>query len=163
MTDRTIIERIKSFGVDYPRLHAALDQQDNWGALVNSFVYLTVLGVVEDAMKKDHAAFIARNLRVQERRGQLNETTATQLRSARLNRGLGIHLAAHLAGITGGYLSRLERGLRRPSHRVVDQLAAALHLDPDLVSALHAEARPDFARPDFVHGQDPTTTRKELS
>jgi hypothetical protein len=60
MSDQSIIEKIKTFGVDYPRLHNALEQKDNWGALVNSFVYLTVLGVVEDAMKKDHAATLER-------------------------------------------------------------------------------------------------------
>ena len=52
-TDRTIIARIKHLGVDYKKLSNALSQKDNWGALVNSYIYLTVLGVVEDAMKKD--------------------------------------------------------------------------------------------------------------
>lgn len=52
MTNADIIEKCEKFGVDYDRLKAALDQNDNWGALVHSFEYLTVLGVVEDAMRK---------------------------------------------------------------------------------------------------------------
>jgi hypothetical protein len=48
--DKTIIERIKTLGVDADRLKSALDGHDNWGSLVHSFVYLTVLGVVCDAM-----------------------------------------------------------------------------------------------------------------
>lgn len=52
MTDSEIIARIEKFGVDYKRLHEALDASDNWGGMVHSFVYLTVLGVVEDAMRQ---------------------------------------------------------------------------------------------------------------
>jgi transcriptional regulator with XRE-family HTH domain len=84
-------------------------------------------------------------------RGQLEQATAARLRHPRLSQGLGLHRAAHLTGITAGYLSRLERGLRRPSHRVADQLATALHLDPDLAHALHAEARPDPEGPPVRH------------
>ena len=48
-----IIERIRELGIDYPRLKAVLDNPDNWGALVNAFEYLTVLGVVCDAMREE--------------------------------------------------------------------------------------------------------------
>ena len=53
MTDSQIIARIKAFGVHHKRLKAALDQSDNWGSMVHSFEYLTVLGVVEDAMRQE--------------------------------------------------------------------------------------------------------------
>jgi hypothetical protein len=52
-TDKTIIERIKTLGIDADRLKDALDSRDNWGALVHSFEYLTVLGVVCDAMQAE--------------------------------------------------------------------------------------------------------------
>lgn len=55
MSDQEIIEAIKSYGIDYERLKAALDTKDNWGALVHSFEYLTVLGIVETAMRKEAA------------------------------------------------------------------------------------------------------------
>lgn len=54
MTDAQIIERIKAQGIDYKRLKSCLDGHDNWGKLVHSFEYLTVLGVVCDAMRKDY-------------------------------------------------------------------------------------------------------------
>ena len=53
MGDDAIIERIKELGVDAKRLKGALDGHDNWGSLVHSFEYLTVLGVVCDAMTAD--------------------------------------------------------------------------------------------------------------
>lgn len=51
--DNTIIERCKAHGIDRKRLTAALDSNDNWGALVHSFEYLTVLGIVADAMTRE--------------------------------------------------------------------------------------------------------------
>lgn len=45
-----IVARCEELGVDYARLHACLDYKDAWGKLVHSFEYLTVLGVVEQAM-----------------------------------------------------------------------------------------------------------------
>jgi len=53
MSDDKIIRSIKAFGVDYKRLNEALNSNDNWGHLVHSFEYLTVLGVVEDAMREE--------------------------------------------------------------------------------------------------------------
>lgn len=50
-SDRDILGRIRALGVDYERLKAALDSHDAWGGLVHSFEYLTVLGVVCDAMR----------------------------------------------------------------------------------------------------------------
>lgn len=52
-SDKTIIETIKGLGIDADRLKDALDSRDNWGALVHSFEYLTVLGVVCDAMQDE--------------------------------------------------------------------------------------------------------------
>jgi hypothetical protein len=47
-----IIARCEAYGINYERLKACLDQHDNWGDMVHSFEYLTVLGIVEDAMKE---------------------------------------------------------------------------------------------------------------
>ena len=46
-----IVERCNAQGIDYERLSSALDSHDQWGQLVHSFVYLTVLGIVADAMR----------------------------------------------------------------------------------------------------------------
>lgn len=46
-----LFKRIESLGVDFDRLSTALSQRDNWGELVHSFEYLTVLGCVEDAWR----------------------------------------------------------------------------------------------------------------
>lgn len=54
--DSTIIGRIEALGVDADRLKSALDGHDRWGSLVHSFVYLTVLGVVCDAMQEEKKA-----------------------------------------------------------------------------------------------------------
>jgi hypothetical protein len=50
MNDRSIITKCKLLGIDGQRLKQCLDGQDNWGAMVHAFEYLTVLGVVCDAM-----------------------------------------------------------------------------------------------------------------
>lgn len=50
MADNDIIARCEQMGVDHERLAACLDAKDNWGDLVHSFEYLTVLGVVREAM-----------------------------------------------------------------------------------------------------------------
>jgi len=51
MSDQYIIEQIKAYGIDYERLKKCLDQPDDWGGMVHSFEYLTVLSVVEIAMR----------------------------------------------------------------------------------------------------------------
>ncbi len=46
-----IIESIEFYGIDYKRLKGALDSNEKWGSMVHAFEYLTVLGVVETAMR----------------------------------------------------------------------------------------------------------------
>ena len=48
-----IIERCKELGIDFERLDKALSTRDNWGGMINAFEFLTVLGVVADAMRED--------------------------------------------------------------------------------------------------------------
>lgn len=53
MSDAKFTQRLHELGIDHDRLKACLDTKDNWGALVHSFEYLTVLGVVEQAMREE--------------------------------------------------------------------------------------------------------------
>ncbi len=53
MTNLSIIERCEALGIDFERLDKALDSHDNWGHMVHSFEYLTVLGIVRDAMRAE--------------------------------------------------------------------------------------------------------------
>lgn len=53
MADKDILDQCRKHGVDGERLRKALDSRDNWGALVHSFEYLTVLGIVADAFAKE--------------------------------------------------------------------------------------------------------------
>ena len=76
-------------------------------------------------------------------RGHLHPSTATRLRTARLARGLGLRQAAGILGLNGGYLSRLERGLRRPSVDVAMEIVRLYQLDHDLAVDLITQARPD--------------------
>lgn len=48
----SLFTAIEGFGVSHERLKKALDQHDNWGGMVHSFEYLTVLGVVEGLWRK---------------------------------------------------------------------------------------------------------------
>jgi transcriptional regulator with XRE-family HTH domain len=78
--------------------------------------------------------------RVWRERGALSPRTARLLRQARIERGLGLREAARLLQLDPGYLSRLERGLRRPSVEVADRLGSVMGLVPDAADALLAEA-----------------------
>lgn len=53
-----IIARCAELGVDKERLRQALDQGDNWGDMIHAFEYLTVLGVVADAMTNPREGWV---------------------------------------------------------------------------------------------------------
>ena len=76
-------------------------------------------------------------------RGRLSPHTAALLRQARLARGLSLRAAARLLGVDPGYLSRLERGQRRPSIDVAHGLIRLLDADMGLAGDLTAQARHD--------------------
>lgn len=48
-----LIQRLEGYGVTYERLKSALDSKDNWGSMVHSFEYITVLSTVETLWRKD--------------------------------------------------------------------------------------------------------------
>ena len=56
------------------------------------------------------------------------ETRTPPLRAVRVAHGLGLRQVAKRAGIDPGHLSRIERGLSRPSLTVLSRLAHALGL-----------------------------------
>ena len=51
-----IIAKLKALGIDHKRLKGCLDAKDNWGDMIHAFEYLTVLGVVCDAMAEHSEA-----------------------------------------------------------------------------------------------------------
>ena len=61
---------------------------------------------------------------------------AAELRAVRHDRRLGLREVARAAGISAGYLSRLERAERCPRVPVPVRLALVLDLDDDLADAL---------------------------
>lgn len=52
LSDQTIIDKLAELGIDYQRLKACMDARDNWGGMVHAFEYLSVCGVVLDAMRR---------------------------------------------------------------------------------------------------------------
>ena len=62
-----------------------------------------------------------------EQLGTLGEFIAAQRRSARLS----LRQLAEQAGVSNPYLSQIERGLRRPSAEVLQQLATALRISAE--------------------------------
>lgn len=69
------------------------------------------------------------------------------LRRQRELSALTVRQVATLAGISNPYLSQIERGLREPSERVLEQLAQALDLTADAVRE-RAGLTPDEAPDD---------------
>jgi len=65
---------------------------------------------------------------------------AADLRHARQARGFTLRHAAALIGVSAGYLSRLERGLRAPRMAVAERWAAVLRVDGDLAGELRDAA-----------------------
>jgi transcriptional regulator with XRE-family HTH domain len=62
-----------------------------------------------------------------EQLGSLGEFIAAQRRSARLS----LRQLAEQAGVSNPYLSQIERGLRKPSAEVLQQLATALRISAE--------------------------------
>lgn len=78
--------------------------------------------------------------RVTQGRGALSPRAARLLKQARTRRGLTLRRAAREVGVNPGYLSRLERGLRRPSIEVACRLIWIFEMDPATRVALLLEA-----------------------
>jgi len=72
--------------------------------------------------------------------GRLDPELAAWLRAFRQATGISLPRLGRAAQISAGYLSELERGLKRPRVETVWKLDRVLHFDRDLREALYAAA-----------------------
>jgi transcriptional regulator with XRE-family HTH domain len=79
--------------------------------------------------------------------GKTVETLGDYLREQRVSARLSLRQLAEQAGVSNPYLSQIERGLRRPSADVLQQLAKALR-----ISAEQLYLRAGIVNPDQVVG-----------
>ena len=63
--------------------------------------------------------------------GKTVEDVGEYLRQQRVSAQLSVRQLAALAGVSNPYLSQIERGLRRPSAQVLQQLAKALRISAE--------------------------------
>src|SRR4029078_10451382 len=63
--------------------------------------------------------------------GKTVETLGDYLREQRVNAQLSLRQLAEQTGVSNPYLSQIERGLRRPSAEVLQQLAKALRISAE--------------------------------
>src|SRR5881397_589780 len=63
--------------------------------------------------------------------GQTVETLGDYLKEQRVNAQLSLRQLAEQTGVSNPYLSQIERGLRRPSAEVLQQLAKALRVSAE--------------------------------
>ena len=88
------------------------------------------------------------------------------IRSQREVASMSVRRLAELAGVSNPYLSQIERGLRRPSAEILQQLAKALKIS---VEALYVRAgllsEEDAAVPNVREaiGRDPLLTAEQKS
>jgi transcriptional regulator with XRE-family HTH domain len=77
---------------------------------------------------------------------------------------LSMRQFADLAGISNPYLSQIERGLREPSERVLDAIAAALHVSADNIyeqAGIHVPEEPESAPVEEAIRADPLLTGRQ--
>jgi len=73
-------------------------------------------------------------------RGKLTPETAARLRAAREDAGLSLRRVHSLTGVSAGFLSEMERGLKRPRMRTTDAILRVIPVDPELEQALRRES-----------------------
>lgn len=73
-------------------------------------------------------------------RGKLTPETAARLRAAREDAGLSLRRVHYLTGVSAGFLSEVERGLKRPRMRTTDAILRVIPVDPELEQALRRES-----------------------
>jgi transcriptional regulator with XRE-family HTH domain len=72
-------------------------------------------------------------------------TLGDYLREQRLASRLSLRQLAEQAGVSNPYLSQIERGLRRPSAEVIEQIAKALRISADQLYVRAGIVRPGAA------------------
>ena len=75
--------------------------------------------------------------------GMTVETLGGYLREQRVAAEMSLRQLADLAGVSNPYLSQIERGLRRPSAEVLQQLAKALRISAEQVYVQAGFLNPD--------------------
>lgn len=71
------------------------------------------------------------------------ETLGVYLREQRVGAGVSLRQLAEQAGVSNPYLSQIERGLRRPSAEVLQQLAKALRISAEQLYVQAGILNPD--------------------
>jgi transcriptional regulator with XRE-family HTH domain len=77
--------------------------------------------------------------------GKTVETLGDYLREQRVSSRLSLRQLAEQAGVSNPYLSQIERGLRRPSAEVLQQLAKALRISAEQLYLRAGMVSPDEA------------------
>ena len=85
--------------------------------------------------------------------GKTVESLGDYLREQRVSAQLSLRQLAEQAGVSNPYLSQIERGLRRPSAEVLQQLAKALRISAEQL----------YIRAGIVSPHDSATTSVELA
>ncbi len=75
--------------------------------------------------------------------GNAVETLGDYLREQRMSARLSLRQLAEQAGVSNPYLSQIERGLRRPSAEVLQQLAKALRISAEQLYVRAGIVSPD--------------------
>jgi transcriptional regulator with XRE-family HTH domain len=75
--------------------------------------------------------------------GNAVETLGEYLREQRVGAQLSLRQLAEQAGVSNPYLSQIERGLRRPSAQVLQQLAKALRISAEQLYVRAGIVSPD--------------------
>ncbi len=85
------------------------------------------------------------------------------IRDRRRDARLSLRRLSELAGISNPYLSQIERGLRKPSADILQQLARALHVSSETlyVRAGILDARDDEPNLEQEIQRDPTLTERQ--
>ena len=84
--------------------------------------------------------------------GNLGNNLGDYLREQRLTKKLSLRQLSHLAGISNPYLSQIERGVKRPSAEILQQIAKGLSISAE---TLYVQAPVRGGVEGRVHGADP--------
>ena len=96
--------------------------------------------------------------------GQGAQGLGDYLREQRRGAQLSLRQLAEQAGVSNPYLSQIERGLRRPSAEVLQQLARALRVSAETMYVRAGILEPDEIQERSVHLavlSDPTLTERQ--
>ena len=96
--------------------------------------------------------------------GKTVETLGDYLREQRLAAKLSLRQLAEQAGVSNPYLSQIERGLRKPSAEVLQQLAKALRVSAETLYVRAGLLTDDDAAAPSVReaiGRDPLLTPEQ--